>query len=627
LLLLLRHNTYHFRVKVPLDLVDLLHRKELKRSLHTSSKREAKKLVRLRAADTETMFTKLRLGKETMTDSQLKRLSDKLLADFLKTVERPRQNGAELHELMEWPEGYDSNILLPLRSLEFTLSNSKTELQLGIAEKYHASRIATLRKELKLGQWSEETRNTARRLAEDNRLDIAMPSPSWFVPLHQAGSVDLDADECVQLETLTAAERKGIKKFKPAELEVVSTWGEKPPAEFATLCRSVVQTLLEGHEVELERINGNYGTPRQIQVEQRLAQAAKSYTLNDLWNSYRADKTTAGEWAATTAEKYESFVAAVNRTLGDDYDFTVFEDTDHVTALLGKLKAYKSSRTRKIWSAASVNDCVVFLSTLHKYAIRKRKYGITFNPFEARQIAETDAKKREAFTPDELATIWTKLQPLKIKEPDKYWCLLLMLYTGARIGEVCQLRLDDFEKIGEHWVVHYRSRPELGQTIKGERRKKKKRPTDDVDRIAALHPDLRKLGFFRHLESMKEAGELRMFPKETRINNRSGVLMAKKVKTFFKGCFGADTEKSAHYCRHTLISWFKANVNMTHSEASLISCMVGHEDEQLSGGNAVTWGTYGGAHSVKQMYGIMKKLDYGFLALPGQQVEETGLEN
>ena len=261
-----------------------------------------------------------------------------------------------------------------------------------------------------------------------------------------------------------------------------------------------------------------------------------------------------------------------------------------------------------------MNDCVVFLSTLHKFGIRQRKFGITFNPFEARQIAETDSKRREAFTAEELAVIWARLQPLKIKEPDKFWCLLLMLYTSARIGEVCQLRLDDFEKIGEHWVVHYRSRPELGQTIKGERRKKKKRPTDEVDRIAALHPDLRKIGLFVYIDRMKEAGELQLFPGEKRINNRSGVLMAKKIKTFFRGCFGADTDKSSHYCRHTLISWFKSNVNLTHTEASLISYQCGHEDETINGGNAITWGTYGGKHGVDQMYKIIRKLNYGFLS-------------
>ena len=260
-----------------------------------------------------------------MSDTQLKKVADKLLADFLHKIEKPRQAALEAAELnaVDWPEGFDSNSLLALSALDFTLSNSKTELRLDIVSKYHAARIDSLRKELRLGQWSEETRNTARRLVVDNRLDIPLPSPSWFVPEWQAGAVDMDAADCVSLDSLTAAELRGAKKFKPAELEVMSTWNDKPPAAFAALCRSVVQTLLEGHEVELERVEGNYGTPRQIQVEQRLTQAAKSYTLNDLWTSYRDEKTTAEEWAATTKEKYESFVTAVNATLGADYDFTV----------------------------------------------------------------------------------------------------------------------------------------------------------------------------------------------------------------------------------------------------------------------------------------------------------------
>jgi len=70
-----------------------------------------------------------------------------------------------------------------------------------------------------------------------------------------------------------------------------------------------------------------------------------------------------------------------------------------------------------------------------------------------------------------IGRIWKGLEKLKDRHADKYWTLLILMYTGCRIGEVTQLRLDDLEKLGKHWVIHFRHRPELGQTLKAARKK------------------------------------------------------------------------------------------------------------------------------------------------------------
>ncbi|OGU01891.1 MAG: hypothetical protein A2X82_06975 [Geobacteraceae bacterium GWC2_55_20] len=611
MLLQRRGKTYYLRVRVPADLKDIMDRAEVKQSLNVQSHKEAKALARLKGAELERAYLHLRMGRETMNDNQLKRMADKLLSEVLNKTERSRQQGIEALELSpdQWPEGYDyGDSSAGLRALEATLARQRTTE--GLDEALHSlrGRIEELRQELRLGTYGEHTRRVARRIAESE--GVVLPPASWFLQPGQS-VLAADIEQGVPLKWLHPPGQapKGLKKFHLDSVVLESTWNERPPAEFAVVLRTVAMTLLEGYEVELERVNGNYGTDRQLKADARLQQAAKSYTLNDVWGSYRDRKTTDGEWAESTLSKYSDFVTAVNKTLGNDYDFSIFEDVDQVTALIKQLRVYSSARTKKKWSTATINDCIVFLSTLHKDAIRNRKYGITFNPFEARRIAETDTKTKVAFTTDELRKIWAALQMLKSGDSDKYWAVLMMLYTGCRVGEVCQLRLDDFEKVGEHWVVHFRSRPELGQSIKGERRKKKKRPTEDVDRVTPVHPELRKLGIFRYIEQLKEAGEVKLFPNEKRTAGRSGVLMAKKIKTFLNGCIG---DKSSHHFRHTMIGWFKQNCNLTHTEASLISAMVGHEDDIITGGNKITWGTYGGAHTVKQMYELIKRLDYEY---------------
>lgn len=253
-----------------------------------------------------------------MDDKQLKRIADKLLAEILDNTERSRQQGTEAEELpMErFPEGYGFGNGMSydgLRTLTATLSRQKTAEGLDEAEKTLKSRIEELRQELRMGSFSEYTRLVAKRRAEAE--GVPTPPATWFLP----PGYELEYEEA------------GVK----------STWDERPPMEFSEVLWTVAKTLLEGYEIELERINGVYGTNKQVKADTRLMQAAKSFTLNELWESFREQKTTEEAWAATTADKYEGFVTAVNKTLGEDFDFSAFEDVDRVTDLIKRLKEYK----------------------------------------------------------------------------------------------------------------------------------------------------------------------------------------------------------------------------------------------------------------------------------------------
>lgn len=625
MLLQRRKYTYYLRVRVPLDLVGLIGKKEFKQSLRTEDKREAKTIARIKAGEIERAFGRLRVGRETMSDIQIKRLADKLLSEILNKTERARQCGNEVWELSpeEWPEGYLGQVPHGLNVLEASLSRQRTEGGLNLAVQAIESRIKELRNEIRLGNFSEQTRQIAKRRAEMEGMPV--PAQSWFLhPEHEQDCIPAD-DEGVPLDTIPEDQSKKVRRrVKKLPEPLQSTWNERPSPEFGAICRTVAQTLLEAYEIEIERIGGGYGTERQIRADARLMKAAKSYTLNELWNSYKDQRTTEGQWTATTLEKYEGFVKAINRTLGEDFDFSTYEDPDQVTGLIKKLKEYKSTRTRRKWSGTSVNDCIVFLSTLHKYARIGRRFGIVYNPFESRQIIATDSKQREAFTPEELKRIWSNLVRLETRrEDDKYWIVLLMLYTGARIGEVCQLRLEDVEQVGKHWVIFFRHKPELGQTLKHAIRKSKK-SKGPVQRIAPVHPDLKKLGFFEYVESLRKRGEVKLFPDEKRTANRSGVLMAKKIKTFINGCVGKEAGKSSHCFRHTLITWFNQNCDMSGTQERVLEAMVGHDSNKAVIGPDITWDGYGGSITLEQMSALIKRLNYGFPILHSK-ITPTGV--
>ena len=379
MLLFLRKKTYYLRLRVPVDLIYLFGRQEIKLSLKTGNKSEAKKLMRLKAGESERAFCNLRAGKLSMTDGQLKRLADRLLSEILNTVETARQRGTELWELSpdEWPDGYVGQVPMGLHVLDATLTRDKTENKLNHAEQSLKARIVDLRAELRLGKYSEQTRQLARRRAVADGIPV--PPDSWFIP----PGLEIELGD--------------------------STWNDRYP-DFEAICRAVVQTLIDVYEIETERLNGTYGTDKQVRAETCLTAAAKRYTLAELWASYRDRKMTEGKWTETTLEKYSGFVNALSRTLGPDYDYSTFEDTNAVTDLIKKLKEYKSTRTGKKWSDTSVNDCLIFLSTLHKYAIQNRLFEITYNPFVARQIIETDGVMRNPFFLDRQSGFdWTEI--------------------------------------------------------------------------------------------------------------------------------------------------------------------------------------------------------------------------
>jgi len=79
------------RTRVPVDLVGLIGRDEVKLSLRTSNHTEAKSRDKLKTATLESIFQKARMGLEIMPEKQIKRITDKLLADFLNGIEEKRQ--------------------------------------------------------------------------------------------------------------------------------------------------------------------------------------------------------------------------------------------------------------------------------------------------------------------------------------------------------------------------------------------------------------------------------------------------------------------------------------------------------------------------------------------------------
>lgn len=107
----------------------------------------------------------------------------------------------------------------------------------------------------------------------------------------------------------------------------------------------------------------------------------------------------------------------------------------------------------------------------------------------------------EAFELADLPKIFDPLAMKRIRQAHVRWGALIGLYSGARVSEVAQIYLRDFEEIDGVPCVRITNDND-GQSLKNENSK----------RLVPLHPDLIRLGLWKRVEALRERGEDRLFP-------------------------------------------------------------------------------------------------------------------
>ena len=194
----------------------------------------------------------------------------------------------------------------------------------------------------------------------------------------------------------------------------------------------------------------------------------------------------------STHESYRNTVAGLVAFLGH-YDAKRVTPDDIVRFKDHRLSSI-NPRTGKPISAKTVKDSDLSgLKTLFGWAVSNRKLpsnpvtGITI------KLGKPQKLRGKGLTEEETKAILTAASKVTRGGESagtfaaKRWVPWLAAYTGARVGELAQLRKQDVRQDGEHWVI--RMTPEAG-TIK----------TNEV-RTVVLHPHLVELGFPKFVEA------------------------------------------------------------------------------------------------------------------------------
>lgn len=129
---------------------------------------------------------------------------------------------------------------------------------------------------------------------------------------------------------------------------------------------------------------------------------------------------------------------------------------------------------------------------------------------------DDEEEGRQPFTRDELTLIFGQPHYLtgdgrhiskgnQTWYPFEYWLPLLGAYAGCRIGEACQLHLDDVREVSGVWVLDINQATD-DKSLKTE---------ETSDRRVPVHPYLIKLGLLDYCERLRAAGFRRVFPELT----------------------------------------------------------------------------------------------------------------
>jgi integrase len=218
--------------------------------------------------------------------------------------------------------------------------------------------------------------------------------------------------------------------------------------------------------------------------------------------------------------------------------------------------------------AQTKNKLMRALQGLGSYAVDLNV--ITINPLTFKPFAETDVVLRRPFMDEDLTRLFKS--PAWAGRSKKYrtfidWYFRIGAYTGARIGEVAQLRSEDvFEHHGV-WVIRFTYDDEEGL-------QNKTRET----RLVPVADQLVRWGFLDFVKSRK--GQLFPVVKPNAAGNWSAYVSPKVNAMIRRAGFGR--EYVAHSWRHTLITRLRGK-----AEDSVVQ-RITHES-----GSGSVWSKYG----------------------------------
>ena len=257
-------------------------------------------------------------------------------------------------------------------------------------------------------------------------------------------------------------------------------------------------------------------------------------------------------------------------------------------------------------STHTVNKYLGRMGSIFTYAVN---HGKMTENFAANKRLKKDKKKakdgKRVFTPDELVKLFhvsNKLYRTKAamsKEPYMFWIHLIGIFTGMRIGEICQLRTSDVyldtDDTTNYWIFDV-NEDGYNKTCK----------TEGSERVIPVHSELIKMGFLDYVEKRKSSEQGQLWDVwEFHHKNGWSHKSSRRTKTFITSVLG-DDEQSFHCFRHNVVDLLMKNRCVSKS---LQGAILGHSHKGES------YGRYGKGLSLDELKDGIEMIQYSYLDL------------
>ncbi|WP_321403844.1 site-specific integrase [Maridesulfovibrio sp.] len=246
-------------------------------------------------------------------------------------------------------------------------------------------------------------------------------------------------------------------------------------------------------------------------------------------------------------------------------------------------------------SPSTVNKKLNRMSSLFKFAVKIQSMQI--NPAEKLElkIETKDSDLREVYTNQELQQLFDSPQYVNdnFTYPYMFWAIPIALFTGMRQTEIAQLYLDDIKQEDDIWYF------DINDSTYD-----KKIKTKNAKRKIPMHNFLSKeLNLPAFAQRLRDSEQKRLFPDINRgrdgygqrisrwYNGNSSNSLGYKIKCGIKPS-NNEAKKDFHSFRHTLIN---------HLKQKLVDSKLLHEFDGHSLGS-MTLDRYGKAYEIKTVF-------------------------
>lgn len=446
---------------------------------------------------------------------------------------------------------------------------------------------------------------------KDERIWISDPSelPRQTFEEHQEDTEALLADSKYDLA------RGRVDDFIVSEAEEVLTWINvnlnlsPQSSSWKLLYRELRQSIIRATESIKGRDEGNVVETPQMDSVSRVKPVASQYPmLSDALASWVLESDP--NWSLKTKNSNttwtDNFLSICGDKSLDAYvkaDGLLFKHT--IMKLPSNWKVRKdlkslcivdasekaSARQMEPMSISNINKGIGKVSTFWNWAAGQYFDGTAPHPLYGLKIkTKSDPRgQRDTLTSDQLTKMfnapvykgcksevkWKDEGQVILRDSPKYWVPLIGLFTGARLGEICQLGTNDIQS---DQGIHYFN---IDGVLAHERKIGEKgiKNAPSIRKIP-IHPVLVEAGFLQYVEQQIAKGGQRLFPtlKVDSTGSYSDAF-SKHFSRFLKECGAKTSKTSFHSFRHTL----EDACRNAEVSGEIMDALQGHGSEGMKG--------------------------------------------